>query len=284
MPEPGKQSEAPRSRRDRPAKSPLSQEAIVEAALTLLEHEGAESVSMRRVARELDTGPASLYVYVDNRQHLLELVYDTVVSNITVPEAGDWQDRLTGLLLNSVAEIGKYRSLALTTLGTISTGPHAMELLEQVAGLLHEGGLDEATIAWALDLLALLVTASAVEQSIFGDQLAEGDQIDDMVHRVNSAFAALPKDQFPNIQSLLPFMMLGTGDERFSWWIQVVLNGLATAKPPAVFPSRLVPSETGRDGTKDDERYRHQGEQGEQRRWPAQPKDLSYQEPDQRPK
>ena len=35
--------------------------------------EGFEATSMRRVAQALDTGPASLYVYVANRDELLRL-------------------------------------------------------------------------------------------------------------------------------------------------------------------------------------------------------------------
>src|SRR3954453_9693604 len=55
---------APRSRRNRPAKPPLSRDAIVAAALEIARTEGVEALSMRPVAQALDTGPASPYVYV----------------------------------------------------------------------------------------------------------------------------------------------------------------------------------------------------------------------------
>src|SRR4051794_14333618 len=61
---------APRSRRERPAKPPLSREAIVAAALDIARTEGVEALSMRRVAQALDTGAASLYVYVADRREL----------------------------------------------------------------------------------------------------------------------------------------------------------------------------------------------------------------------
>jgi len=56
-----------RSTRDRPAKAPLSEDAVVDAALAILESEGLEAVTMRRVAAALDTGAASLYIYVSGR-------------------------------------------------------------------------------------------------------------------------------------------------------------------------------------------------------------------------
>jgi AcrR family transcriptional regulator len=49
----------PRSRRERPAKPPLSRDAIVAAALEIAAAEGVEALSMRRLAQALDTGPAS---------------------------------------------------------------------------------------------------------------------------------------------------------------------------------------------------------------------------------
>ena len=222
----------PKSRRERPAKLPLSQGVIVEAALGLIDSEGVDAVTMRRVAQELDTGPASLYVYVSNRRHLLDLVLDRVMEEITVPDEGTWRDRLTGLLKNSVTALGTRRGLALVALGLIPTGQNAMLVQEQVLALLREGGLDDAAAAWAVDLLALLVTASAAEESIFGDRMEAGEQMDDVLRHVNDTFASLPPEQFPFITRLRPLMMTGSGDDRFRWWIEVILSGLAAVPPP----------------------------------------------------
>lgn len=238
---------SPKSRRDRPAKTPLSQEIIVETALRLVDREGVDAVTMRRVALELDTGPASLYVYVRNRRHLLDLVLDRVMAEIAVPREGSWSERLIGLLQNSVAMLGKRQGLAMVALGMIPTGQNAMAIQEQVLGLLREGGLDDATIAWAVDLLALLVTASAVEESIFGDRMAEGEQMEDVLQQANTAFAALPAATFPLVTALRPLMLTGTGDERFRWWIELILRGLANTPPPAATPSTGVAANTRGD-------------------------------------
>ena len=76
-----------RSTRDRPAKAPLSEEAVVDAALAVAKTEGLAAVTMRRVAAELDTGPASLYVYVRNRDELLHAMLDRVAADIPLRRA-----------------------------------------------------------------------------------------------------------------------------------------------------------------------------------------------------
>src|SRR5919202_563473 len=92
-------STAPRSRRERPAKPPLSRDAIVAAALEIARTEGVEALSMRRVAQALDTGAASLYVYVADRQELQELVFDAAIGTIELPaiEPERWREQLKEL-------------------------------------------------------------------------------------------------------------------------------------------------------------------------------------------
>src|SRR5581483_4119040 len=80
-------------RRGRP---PITREAIVETALQLLDRDGLDQLSMRRVADALDTGPASLYWHVGSKDGLLDLVFDQVIGEQEVPdpEPERWQEQL----------------------------------------------------------------------------------------------------------------------------------------------------------------------------------------------
>src|SRR5919201_3255810 len=90
---------APRSRRDRPAKAALSREAIIDAALAIAREEGVDGLSMRRLAQALDTGPASLYVYVANQAELWELLFDAALATVeTEPtDPKRWREQLHAL-------------------------------------------------------------------------------------------------------------------------------------------------------------------------------------------
>lgn len=225
----------PQSRRARPAKAPLSRDVIVETALRVLDQDGIEALTMRRVAQELDTGPASLYVYIENRDQLLKLVLDRVMGEVALPsaEAGDWRARLMLVITSSIEVLSRRRGLPLVALATIPVGPNALAITEAIMALLREGGVDDAAIAWGVDLLGLYVTATAAEQSIYHDLLAKGQTEAGFLDQVERAFQALPADRYPLVRSLRGLLLSGTGDERQHWAVNVILNGLMMTPPPA---------------------------------------------------
>src|ERR687885_131187 len=122
-------SDMPRSTRDRPAKSPLSVDAVIDAGLRVLRKEGIDAVTMRRVAAELDTGPASLYVYVENRQDLLNKMFDTVAGEVDISEPPDpkrWREQLVELVTRIRDAMDRHPGIARVPLANIPTGPNAM--------------------------------------------------------------------------------------------------------------------------------------------------------------
>ena len=72
---------APRPRRD-----PLTQDTIVDAALAVLDADGLELLSMRHVARTLNTTAAALYWHVGSKDGLLDLIFDRVIGEQPVPD------------------------------------------------------------------------------------------------------------------------------------------------------------------------------------------------------
>src|SRR5882757_1549492 len=87
------------SRRARPAKPPLSRDAIVAEALRQITADDGGGMSLRKIAKALDTGPASLYAYVDDMSELQALVLDRALEAVEVGQGdGSWRDRLEELL------------------------------------------------------------------------------------------------------------------------------------------------------------------------------------------
>ena len=155
-----------RSRRERPAKPALTREGIIATAVALVRSEGLARVTMRRLAQELDTGPASLYVYVRNTDELHAAVLDEllgVVDLTPVTADGEWRDRLIELLTSYTMVLFSYPGLAQSALVARPSGAHYLDLLEAVLALLDEGGVPPDRAAWAVDLLLHFATSSAAD-------------------------------------------------------------------------------------------------------------------------
>ncbi len=77
----------------------LTRERIITAAVELIEREGAEAVSMRRVASELGIGVMSLYNYVPSKAALLDGVAEQVLSGIdfTTEPGTSWEEQIRAL-------------------------------------------------------------------------------------------------------------------------------------------------------------------------------------------
>lgn len=215
------------SRRNRPAKAPLSREVIVNTALDILSQEGPAGLSLRKVAAALDTGAASLYVYVTNLSELHALMLDQALGAVTLAtnQEGNWRERLTTLLSSYVIVLYNRPGLAQLAQRIIPTGPNVLRLIETILSLLLEGGVNPGVAAWAVDLLVLYVTSIAAEQDIRRDK---GDDFEQAVRAINASSAA----EYPHIHALRAELMSGEG-ARFGWAVDVILNGvLRTPIPP----------------------------------------------------
>jgi AcrR family transcriptional regulator len=156
----------PVSRRGQPSRPALSRAAIIRAGLQVADAEGLDAVTMRRVAAELDTSGSALYVYIRGREDLLDAMFDHVMGGVArapIPP-GTWRERLSTLLIRSVGAASGHGGLAQVALSSIPSGPNAQKITARVRELLAEGQIAEAAVPGALDLLALFVTAAALDR------------------------------------------------------------------------------------------------------------------------
>jgi AcrR family transcriptional regulator len=217
-----------RSTRDRPAKAPLSEDAVVDAALAILKLDGLEAVTMRRVAAALDTGAASLYVYVAGREALLQAMLDRVTATVQLeaPDPSRWRAQLHSLLQRTHEALVAHPGIAAMTLTDPPTTEAVLILVENVLGILLAGGLDPQDAAWACDIFVLLVTGAAREDDVRRPRGRPDLDRRAQVDEIYKTFAGLPPDRFPLIAAHAAEMVAGDGDERFRFAIDVVLDGV----------------------------------------------------------
>jgi AcrR family transcriptional regulator len=223
-----------RRRREAPPRAPLSREAIADAALRLLDRDGLDGLSMRRLATELGTGPASLYWHVQSKDELLELLVDRVMGEIELPEPDPsrWQEQLKQFGRESRRVMRSHRDIARITLGRIPMGPNLVRFVEWMLVLLRGAGVPDRAAAYAGDLLALYVGAFAFEESLdLSSPLGEDVPAEQAAGMLRDYFASLPAARFANVVALADLLVTGDPDERFEFGMDVLLRGLAAQIP-----------------------------------------------------
>ena len=232
-----------RTRKPRPVRrTPLTRDAIVEAALEVVDREGLDATSMRRVAAELDTVPSALYVHVRNKQELLQFVLDRVAGEIELPEPdpGNWQEQLKVVAREMRRVLTRHRDIARVTLGAIPVGTNVLRVVEWMHALLREAGLPDRVVALVGDLAGLYVGAYAYEESL-GLASPTGEDLppDEVIAMLRGYWESLPPELFPHTLALVGVLFEGGPDERFEFGLDVIVRGLASLQAESVEPNAV---------------------------------------------
>jgi AcrR family transcriptional regulator len=153
-------------RRGRPPT--IDREAVLEEALRLLDAEGAESLTMRRLARELGVSAMALYRYVGSKDDLLMVLVDRLAARLVYPpRPPDPKGAMLVLwstIYDSLAEhpwvpevLARRRMMAPSVLGAVEEIHTAL----RGAGLSIEAAVRAYRLMWNLTLGSLLVRAGA---------------------------------------------------------------------------------------------------------------------------
>ncbi len=219
------------SRRERPAKPALTRASIVAAATRVMQAEGLDRVTMRRIATELDTGAASLYVYVRNTAELHAAMLEQLLGQVDlrpVTAAGDWRTRLIQVLWSYTSMLFMHPGLAQSALVTRPNGPSYLGLVDGILALLTEGGLPADRAAWAVDLLLHVATSTATEHGTRERAVDARDEND----AIAAALRDAPAETFPNLAAVGADELLSGGD-RLTWAFRVLLSGIEQTPRPA---------------------------------------------------
>jgi AcrR family transcriptional regulator len=220
------------SRRERPSKPALTREGIVAAALGVMQADGLDRVTMRRLAQELDTGPASLYVYVRNTAELHAAMLEELLGQVDlspVTAAGDWRERLIQVLWSYTGILFEQPGLAQSVLVTRPSGPAYLGLADGILALLSAGGVPSGRAAWAVDLLLHFATSTAAEQGTRSRAPGARDEEDLLAVALREA----PSRAYPNIAAVgVDELMSGAGPDRLTWGFRVLITGILQTPRP----------------------------------------------------
>lgn len=188
----------------------LSRDAVLSAALTVIDEAGLEACTMRAVAAELGVEAMSLYWHVPGKDALLDGVVERVLDEVAAEHrpVGDWREGLAAFATTFRAVIlrhpGVASLLAARPLGAYAT---ASQLTEQGVARLEAAGFDRPTAIRA---------ARTVARYVVGFTLAE---------------AARPLEEpgptsSPMLDELLDQVAHDDPGALFGFGLEVILDGL----------------------------------------------------------
>ena len=204
----------------------LTRDRVVEAALQVMDTEGLDAVTMRRVARELGVEAMSLYNHVHDKEDLLDGVVEQVLGQFRFAEdSGDWVEngraaaREWRRVLNEhphVITLFAERNKPVGSVASIAPMEHAM-------GILRSAGFSPKETAEAFHALGGYIFGFVLMETgqMFGGH-AGGDQASPA-----QMMASLPSlESLPNFAEVFPHLCDGSADEQFEFGLDLLLLGL----------------------------------------------------------
>jgi AcrR family transcriptional regulator len=230
-----------RARRDRepPHRARgLSVDGIVDAAIGVADAEGADAVSMRRIARELRAGVMSLYWYVSSKDELHELMVERVQAEAEVPvPSGDWREDLRGFARNLRAALLRHPWAMDFLLSGPPSGPDDARNAERLFGAVSVLCADSVTAVWIAMTVGTYVQGAVLREvrEIRWERAVEEvsasmteDEIDTLVADFRKRVRG--SGLYPHLTALMDHDIdpdsPESRDERFEFGLDCVLDGI----------------------------------------------------------
>ncbi len=202
-------------------RQPLSRERITRAALRIIDEEGPDSLSMRRIAALLDVQAMSLYNHVRNKADVLDLVTDSVTAAMALPDRyeGDWEDgiRLVAHAFRKAA-LAHPRACELV-LSRQFDSPAALRPLECCLNILLGAGFDEATAVHALRVLIAYSVGSLLRETYAATAYPPASF-------AQTAAARFAESGFPTVAKVAPLLANVDHEAEYAFGVDMLIGAM----------------------------------------------------------
>jgi AcrR family transcriptional regulator len=215
---------------------PLSKERVLEAAVALAARDGIESLTMRKLADELDAGAMSLYHYVPNKVALLDEMVDVVFGEIELPATDDdWRAAMRRRAISTREALNRHRWAVGLMESRTTPGLASLRLHDAVLGCLREAGFSiELTIQAYSVLDAYIYGFALQEKSVPFDTAEEGaavaeEQVREFAELADERQMGALADEFPYLAEVVAGHVAKVGydfGEAFEYGLDLILDAL----------------------------------------------------------
>ncbi|WP_018760738.1 TetR/AcrR family transcriptional regulator C-terminal domain-containing protein [Arthrobacter sp. 135MFCol5.1] len=210
------------------AKARLSRDIVLAKALEMVDAEGLEALTMRRLGQELGRDPMSLYRYAENRAALLDGVSELVLDQLTIQQDDpDWKAQLRAIAHNlrtlalqhpNVVPLLVTRPLS-TPLGLRPLG--TLRPLEKILSLLVSAGFDPSDALHVYRVYYGFLYGHILNEL---QEFVVDPEENEVLLRLG--LHRLPAKEFPNLRALAPALADYDGASELDQGLTILLSGL----------------------------------------------------------
>jgi AcrR family transcriptional regulator len=206
------------SKLNRP-RAPLGREEIARAALEMLDEEGIDALSMRRLADRLGVGTMTLYGYFRSKEELLDAAVGAAVAEFRfTPAAGGFRERARAHIAAVREVLERHPALPELRGRQPILQAAAFRMSEPGMRILLDAGFPPGEAARAFRLLFVYV---------FGSTLFAREPSPEQRRLARAALLSLPEAEFPSMLATAEGMVAALGGpEQFEFGLEVILDGL----------------------------------------------------------
>ena len=206
------------------SRAPLTKERVLAAAIGIADEGGIDSLSMRRLAKELGVEAMSLYHYVSGKDDLLDGMVNAVLSEIEYPPPGEhWKAALRQIALSYRKSLAEHPWAARVMFARTDALSARTRYMETVLRTLSEAGLsaeltDLGYHAFEAHVMGYTLWAANISEALKGD----------LADLAASFLRRIPADEYPHLIQHIHHHLSPPTPARsaFEFGLDLVLDGL----------------------------------------------------------
>ncbi len=221
-------SQPVRSPRRRAPRNTLNPDRILDAAIALLDRDGAEAFTMRALAERLGVGTMAVYSHFRGKDEISDAVAQRLLDSVELPRSdgtggGDPRRELREVCLGVYRLFTEHPSALQLLTNRPLRGDDAIAVIDRMLCLLRRAGLPPEEAVRGHVALIQFTVGSALWNTRPGAVCSEGER-----DRLPARLDALPPERYPTLAALVPDLVRVHEDSlaQYEWGLDRMLRGL----------------------------------------------------------
>ncbi|MGC3954354.1 MAG: TetR/AcrR family transcriptional regulator C-terminal domain-containing protein [Propionicimonas sp.] len=208
------------------ARHPVTRERIIEVALAIVDEDGAEGLTMRRLGQRLGVDPMTVYHHLPNKAAVLDGIVEHLWDGVELPPPAPgegWQEVMVGVFTAFRARLLQHPRAAAIIGTRPSTTPALFRLIEVCLRRLEDAGLSGSDAMQLIDCLSAFTIGKVLAET---SEVAGGHS-----ESISVALGSLTPDSHPTLLGALAAGYRFAPEEEFGRGLRALVGGWRTDAP-----------------------------------------------------